>query len=98
MVFEVRGVVIDVEQWAEIRRLLAATPDMPATVVAERIGWTRGMTVLRDRVREIRPDYLIPFGYIRADGVPTGRARAVESVGAGVRHPGRVRPDRPGCR
>jgi hypothetical protein len=28
-----------------IRRLLAVTPDMPATVVAERIGWTRGITV-----------------------------------------------------
>jgi IS30 family transposase len=26
----------------EIRRLLAKTPDMPATVIAERIGWTRG--------------------------------------------------------
>ena len=49
----------------EIRRLLVTTPDMPATVVAERIGWTRGMTVLRDRVREIRPDYLIPSGYGR---------------------------------
>lgn len=49
----------------EIRRLLAATPDMPATVIAERIGWTRSMTVLRDRVREIRPDYLIPTGYGR---------------------------------
>jgi transposase len=41
----------------EIRRLLAVTPDMPATVVAERIGWTRGMTVLRERVAELRPLY-----------------------------------------
>ncbi len=38
----------------EIRRLLAKTPTMPATVVAERIGWTRGMTILRERVGELR--------------------------------------------
>lgn len=50
---------------SEVRRLLSATPDMPATVIAERVGWTRGMTILRDRVREIRPDYLIPTGYGR---------------------------------
>jgi transposase len=28
---------------------------MPATVVAERIGWDRSLTVLKDRVRELRP-------------------------------------------
>jgi transposase len=44
----------------DIRRLLAATPMMPATVIAERIGWRRGMTVLRDRVRELRPLHLPP--------------------------------------
>jgi hypothetical protein len=38
-----------------IRELLAAWPMMPATVIAERIGWTRGLTVLKDRVRELRP-------------------------------------------
>ena len=31
---------------------------MPATVIAERIGW--GLTVLKDRVRELRPAYLPP--------------------------------------
>jgi transposase len=31
---------------------------MPATVIAERIGWTRSLTVLKDRVRELRPAYL----------------------------------------
>ena len=43
-----------------IRELLAAWPTMPATVIAERIGWTRGLTVLKDRVRELRPAYLPP--------------------------------------
>lgn len=31
---------------------------MPVTVIAERIGWTRSMTVLKDRVRAIRPEYV----------------------------------------
>ena len=43
-----------------IRELLQAWPTMPATVIAERIGWTRGLTVLKDRVRELRPAYLPP--------------------------------------
>jgi transposase len=49
----------------QIRELLKATPTMPATVIAERIGWERGITVLKERVRELRPAYL------PAD--PTGR-------------------------
>lgn len=44
----------------QIRALLAATPRMPATVIAERIGWTRGITVLKQRVAELRPAYLPP--------------------------------------
>jgi len=43
-----------------IRELLAAFPTMPATVIAERVGWTRGSTVFTDRVRELRPVYLPP--------------------------------------
>ena len=53
-----------------IRRLLAATPDMPATVVAERIGWTKGMTVLRDRVAELRPAYRVPEAFGRTEYKP----------------------------
>ncbi|MEZ5379665.1 MAG: IS21 family transposase [Acidimicrobiales bacterium] len=44
----------------EIRRLLGEFPDMPATVIAERIGWGYGITVLRDRVRELRPLFVAP--------------------------------------
>jgi transposase len=33
---------------------------MPATVIAERIGWQRSIRVLRDRVAELRPAYLPP--------------------------------------
>lgn len=44
----------------DIRKLLKDHPRMPATVIAERIGWDRGMTVLKQRVRELRPIYLPP--------------------------------------
>jgi hypothetical protein len=37
------------------RELLQAYPAMPATVIAERVGWQRGLTVLKDRVRETFP-------------------------------------------
>ena len=43
-----------------IRELLQAYPTMPATVIAERVGWDHGITVLKDRVRELRPAYLPP--------------------------------------
>jgi transposase len=43
---------------AAIRELLQVWPMMPATVIAERIGWTRGLTVLKERIRELRPVYL----------------------------------------
>ena len=43
---------------AAIRLLLEEFPRMPATVIAERIGWDRSMTVLKDRVRELRPLFL----------------------------------------
>src|SRR6516162_9721601 len=43
-----------------IRELLKAYPAMPATVIAERIGWQRSIRVLRDRVAELRPAYLPP--------------------------------------
>jgi hypothetical protein len=36
-------------------RLLTAYPSMPATVIAGRIGWDRGLTVLKDRIRDDRP-------------------------------------------
>jgi transposase len=53
------GSIVD-EVEPAIRELLRAYPSMPATVIAERIGWTRGITVLKDRVAELRPVYLPP--------------------------------------
>jgi transposase len=42
----------------QIRMLLMDWPMMPATVIAERIGWRYSMTTLKDRLRRIRPEYL----------------------------------------
>ena len=54
-----RGSCVDAFEPA-IRELLRAYPRMPATVIAERVGWARSITVLKDRVRELRPVYLPP--------------------------------------
>jgi len=43
-----------------IRELLKAYPRMPATVIAERIGWTRSIRTLSGRVAQLRPAYLPP--------------------------------------
>jgi hypothetical protein len=51
-----KGSIVDAVE-PRIRELVAEFPDMPATVIAERIGWERSMTVLKDRVRQIRPEY-----------------------------------------
>jgi transposase len=53
------GSIVDVVE-AKIREQLALDARMPATVIAERIGWTRGITVLKERVAELRPAYLPP--------------------------------------
>jgi transposase len=53
------GSIVD-EVEPRIRELLQAYPTMPATVIAERIGWARSVTVLRERVRDLRPVYLPP--------------------------------------
>ena len=46
------------EPW--IRELLAAYPRMPATIIAERIGWSYSIRTLSGRVRELRSLYLPP--------------------------------------
>jgi transposase len=40
-----------------VRLLLKDTPDMPATVIAERVGWTGSITWFRDNVRRLRPEH-----------------------------------------
>jgi transposase len=43
-----------------IRELLQAFPTMPATVIGQRIGWSRSIRVLSARVAQLRPAYLPP--------------------------------------
>ncbi|WP_196831139.1 IS21 family transposase [Frigoribacterium sp. CG_9.8] len=39
-----------------VRALLAEFPQMPATVIAERVGWSGSITWFRDNVRRLRPE------------------------------------------
>jgi transposase len=63
------GSVVDGVE-AQIRGLLAEWPTMPATVIAERIGWTRSIRVLRDRVAELRPLFVPPDPCQRTEYLP----------------------------
>ena len=41
-----------------VRALLAEVPHMPATVLAERVGWAGSIRWFRDNVRRLRPEHL----------------------------------------
>ena len=64
-----RGSVVDGVE-PQIRELLATWPTMPATVIAERIGWSRSLTILKDRVRELRPLFAPPDPASRTEYQP----------------------------
>jgi transposase len=53
------GSIVDTVE-PQIRELLRAYPTMPATVIAQRVGWERSIRVLSGRVAELRPAYLPP--------------------------------------
>ncbi|TFB99772.1 hypothetical protein E3O42_12790 [Cryobacterium adonitolivorans] len=44
----------------QVRALSAVTPTMPASTLAERVGWPGAAWVFRDKVAGIRPEYLPP--------------------------------------
>ena len=69
-----RGSVVDAVE-LQVRELLSETPTMPATVIAERIDWSHGLTVLKDRVRELRPYYLPPDPASRTEYDPGHRVQ-----------------------
>jgi transposase len=66
---QLKGSIVDAAE-PEIRRLLSQFPDMPSTVIAERIGWSRGKTVLCDRIAQLRPLYRMPDPAQRTDYLP----------------------------
>ncbi|WP_454854656.1 helix-turn-helix domain-containing protein [Promicromonospora soli] len=53
----VKGSLVDAVE-PLVREQLRLDATMPATVIAQRIGWTRSITILKDRIRLIRPEYL----------------------------------------
>ncbi|QTE28062.1 IS21 family transposase [Pengzhenrongella sicca] len=69
-----RGSVVDAVE-AQVRELLVSCPTMPATVIAERIGWEHSLTVLKDRVRVLRPYYLPPDPATRTQYDPGARVQ-----------------------
>ena len=68
------GSLVD-EVEPRIREFLRVYPTMPATVIAERLGWDRSITVLKDRVRQLRPLFLPPDPASRTNYVPGGLAQ-----------------------
>jgi hypothetical protein len=40
-----------------VRALLVEFPDMPATVIAERVGWAGSITWFRENVKRLRPEH-----------------------------------------
>jgi hypothetical protein len=58
-----------------IRVLLAEFPAMPASVIAERVGWTRSGSVLRARVAELRPLFTRPDPASRTSYLPGERVQ-----------------------
>ena len=85
------GSIVD-EVEPAIRELLQAFPTMPATVIAERIGWTRGITVFKDRVALLRPVYLPPDPASRT-AYAAGGADPERLLVSGCDDSGRVRSD-----
>ncbi|CAM2829291.1 transposase [Corynebacterium propinquum] len=43
---------------AQVRALLNDEPQIAATVIAKRVGWTGSMSWFRENIRKIRPEYL----------------------------------------
>ncbi|MGH3226733.1 MAG: IS21 family transposase [Streptosporangiaceae bacterium] len=69
-----KGSVVDAAE-PLIREQLVVCATMPATVIAERIGWERSITVLRERVAQLRPLYLPQDPTSRTAYEPGGRVQ-----------------------
>ena len=69
-----KGSIAD-EAEPAIREQLKLDATMPATVIAERIGWDRSITVLREKVADLRPAYLPQDPTGRTSYEPGGRAQ-----------------------
>src|ERR1700728_3261700 len=64
-----KGAIADAAE-PRMRGLLAQWAGMAATVIAERIGWSRSLTVLKVRIRELRPLFVPPDPASRTQYLP----------------------------
>lgn len=80
--------------WAQIepavRALLSDFPTMPATVIAERVGWVGGHSWFAENVTRIRPEYAPPDPCDRLVHLPG------EQVQCDLWFPGQLVPDHAG--
>lgn len=77
-----------------IRALLKENPRMPATVLAERVGWKGAPAWFRENVARIRPEYARLILLTGSLTIPGIRRSAI----CGFRRSGyRSVPARPGC-
>jgi transposase len=60
----------------QIRALLSEFPEMPTTVIMERVGWQRGRSVFFERVAQLRPLFSVGRSGI-THGVPGRRTGPV---------------------
>lgn len=87
-------VPVTASAWAQIepavRTVLSAYPTMPASVIAERVGWTGGHSWFGENVARIRPEYVLADPCDRLVHLPG------EQVQCDLWLPGRVVPDHGG--
>lgn len=60
---------------SRVRGLLAEFPEMPATVIAERVGWDGSISWFRENVARLRPQYRRPDPADRLDWAPGDAAQ-----------------------
>jgi transposase len=66
---ESKGSIVDAVE-PRIRALLAEFPEMPTSVIMERVSWQRGKTVFFERVAQLRPLYRPPDPASRTEYQP----------------------------
>ena len=78
-----------------VRELLKDVPDMPATVLAERVGWTGSIRWFRDNVKRLRPEHLPVDPADRLTWSRRARRALCRPTGRCVGRAGKDQPARP---
>ncbi len=69
---------------ARVRAFLGEHPEMLATVIAERAGWSGSITWFRDNVRALRPDYRRIHDELAGLGITVAVDGLADSQSAGI--------------